>query len=302
MLPRGFGPPRRAEAPRKHLPPSNRGRFDAIDGDGMKCPGQPVDKEHNGRPASEQASGIGRDRVSNVIDVMGNVHPAVDLMVSDETPSPRRFVEPLGVAHPATQPKAEAKALLDLLVTKAPSVSPSDVDQSFQSGDASGAHERKNERCLDSLGEEQGTFRRTQSVLGRRRPGPRSARQKHGATHSDSRFDSNAQAMTLAGTLRVSDHRRTISRFTHGHPHDICVEQHAKCPRCLNQHGWRSEGGARRTRRGLRGPGARRATSAVQEIHPHSDVPPSGPSRAIHVEGASPESAARSLLGQVDSQ
>src|SRR3989442_16012175 len=102
----------------------------------MECPGQPVDQEHNGRPALKQAPGLRRERVSNVMDVMGNLHPAVDLMIRDETPSPRRFVEPLGVVHPATQPKAEAKALLDLLVTKAAGVSPSDVDQSFQSGDA----------------------------------------------------------------------------------------------------------------------------------------------------------------------
>src|SRR5437762_598581 len=117
----------------------------------MKRPGQPVDQEQNGRPASEQASSIGGDGVSNVIDVMGNLHPAVDLLIGDETPSPRRFIKPLRVAHPTTQPKAEAKALLDRLPTKGPGLSTSDVDERFEASDARVAHEGKNERCLHSF-------------------------------------------------------------------------------------------------------------------------------------------------------
>jgi len=67
--------------------------------------------------------------MSDVIDVMGHLYPAVDSVVGDKTPSPRRLVEPLRVADPASQPNAEAKPLLDRAVLKDPGLSTSDVDQ-----------------------------------------------------------------------------------------------------------------------------------------------------------------------------
>ena len=96
--------------------------------------------------------------------------------------------------------------------------------------------------------------------------------------------------MTVAGALRIPDHRRTSSRFTHGQPHHICLEQRAKCLRCLGEHrGW-SEGGKSRAGRGLRDTGSGRACAAVQEIHPQSDLPKGGPPCSIHAGRASPPS------------
>jgi len=96
--------------------------------------------------------------MSDVIDVMGDLDPAVDSTVGDKSPSPRRFVEPLRVADPASQPNAEAKPLLDRAVLKDPGLSTSDVDQGFQAGGACAAQKRENERRLDPLGEQQGPF------------------------------------------------------------------------------------------------------------------------------------------------
>src|SRR5437773_9891491 len=134
--------------------------------------------------------------MSDIIDVMGHLYPAVDSMVGDKTPSPRRLVEPLRVADPASQPNAEAKPLLDRAVLKDPGLSTSDVDQGFQAGGARAPQKRENERRLDPLGEQQGPFGRTQAFLGRRTPGPRSAGDKDGAIDPHAGCASNAKAAT----------------------------------------------------------------------------------------------------------
>src|SRR2546422_3391098 len=181
--------------------------------------------------------------MSDVIDVMGHLYPAAESRVGAKTPPPRRLVEPLRVADPASQPNAEAKPLLDRAVRKDPGLSTSDVDQGFQAGGARAAQKRENERRLDPSGGQRGPFGRTQSFLGRRAPGPRSAGEKDGATDADPGGDSNAQSVTVPSALCVPDHGRAGSRFTHRQPHDIRIEQRAKRVRCLDERRRRSEGG-----------------------------------------------------------
>ena len=218
--------------------------------------------------------------MSDVIDVMGHLYPAVDSMVGDKTPSPRRLVEPLRVADPASQPNAEAKPLLDRAVLKDPGLSTSDVDQGFQAGGARAAQKRENERRLDPLGEQQGPFGRTQSFLGRRAPGPRSAGEKDGATDADPGGDSNAKSVTVPSALGVPDHGRAGSRFTHRQPHDIRIEQRAKRARGLDERRRRSEGGS--SHAGYRSRGT--------------------DGRVSHVGGATAGSMARSHVVQVGSR